>query len=83
MFAALAVTTIQISLIYSQSPFAGTSPMDVSAIQFARAQQGMPWYSFYNQNMLFLEQGCLFVLDAVLLYAATFFLFSIMDDLGQ
>ena len=33
--------------------------------------------------MLFLEQGCLFVLDAVLLYAATFFLFSIMDDLGQ
>jgi len=43
----------------------------------------MVWYSFLNMKQVFVEQGCLFILDAVLLYTATFFLVSIMSDLGQ
>lgn len=43
----------------------------------------MAWYSFLNMKQVFVEQGILFILDAVLLYTATFFLVSVMSDLGQ
>ena len=34
-------------------------------------------------RMVFVEQGCLFALDAVLLYTSIFFLVSVMNDLSS
>ena len=38
MFLAFAVTIVQTTLIYTQSDFAGESPMNVSALAFAESQ---------------------------------------------
>ena len=55
----------------------------MSALDFAKSQSSLAWSSLLNIKQVFVEQGCLFVLDAALLYTAIFFLVSIMNDLGQ
>ncbi len=73
----------QLILVYTQSDFAGTSPMKVTAIEFAESQKDLSMYSFLSMRMLCIEQGIFFSVDAMLLYTSIFFLVSIMNDLSQ
>ena len=55
MVVVLVVTLVQISLVYTNSEYKGTSPMKVSAYSFAVSQENMPWFGFLSQRSLFLE----------------------------
>ena len=83
MVAVAALVLTQLVLVYTQSDFAGTSPMQVSAQEFAESQADLSLYSFLNIRMLCIESGIFFSVDAMLLYTSIFFLVSIMNDLSQ
>ena len=82
MVAVIALVLTQLILIYTQSYFAGTSPMQVTAQEFAESQKDLPTLSFLSMRMLCIEQGVFFSVDAMLLYTSIFFLVSIMNDLS-
>lgn len=77
------VTVIQTTLVYVESDYRGTSPFDVSSLSFAKSQESLEWYSFFNMRTLFVEQGGSFVFVAILLYTAIFFVISVISELGQ
>ena len=69
--------------MYTQSDFSSVSPMNVSSADFIKGQADLTWHSFFSLQMIFIEQGAFFFVNAVLLYTAIFFLVSIMNDLVQ
>jgi len=83
MVVVVILTATQLTVIYSLSDFASTSPARVEASTFVASQESTAWYSFLNQRMVFIEQGVFFLFDAILLYTYIFFLVSIMNDLGS
>ena len=76
-------TIVQLSFVYARSDFAGENPAKVPALSFVQSQAGMAWYNWFNLKQVYMELGIFFMVDAVLLYTAIFFLVSIMNDLGQ
>lgn len=55
MVAVAALVLTQLVLVYTRSDFAGTSPMQVSAEEFAESQADLSLYSFLNIRMLCIE----------------------------
>jgi len=83
MVLALILTLVQMTLVYVESDYKGTSPATISAYDFANSQKSLSWYSFFNIRTLFLEQGAFFAFDAGILYTAIIFLISVMSDLQE